>query len=165
VYLDTDPLLWELLPDLTPERAQPLPYPDASLDLVRRHGERPSEQAEVTAVSGSAKASGLLKLAGGKLSLKAGKPEFRAEASAAEEGTVKLTVAAAADRAEHCDVAVTMPPGWWLVVARDMTGKWDRVEDPVGEIRLSDGGLRLVYSFDAGGEPISLTFDLARLKL
>jgi hypothetical protein len=165
VYLDTDPLLWELLPDLMPERAQPLPYPDASLDLVRRHGERPSEQAEVTAVSGSAKASGLLKLAGGKLSLKAGKPEFRAEASAAEEGTVKLTVAAAADRAEHCDVAVTMPPGWWLVVARDMTGKWDRVEDPVGEIRLSDGGLRLVYSFDAGGEPISLTFDLARLKV
>jgi hypothetical protein len=64
----------------------------------------------------------------------------------------------------QAEVSVTLPAGWWLVRARDMSGEWDRVRDPVGEIRLPDGRIRLDCSFRPSDRPLSLTFTLARLR-
>jgi len=82
-----------------------------------------------------------------------------------ESNTLKLTVTAAGSRAAQSELSVTFPPGWWLVFARDMTGKWDRVNDPVTEIRLPDGRVRLVYDFRPGRDPVNLTFNLAQLRV
>ncbi len=72
---------------------------------------------------------------------------------------------ASTPRPEPVELTVTLPPGWWLIHARDMTGRWDRVRDPVSQFHLADGRSRLVYSFRAGEAPIHLTFQLARLKV
>ena len=166
VYRDTEPLLRELLAALTPQRAKPLPYPDANYELVSHCGEMPSGKAEVLAVSALRRATGSLSLAGGRVSLKLGEMEFAAKAAAdRERRLLQLTVSAAAPRPEPAELTVTLPPGWWVVYARDMTGRWDRVNDPVCEIRLPDGRLRLVYSFHPGLDALYLTFDLARLAV
>ncbi len=72
---------------------------------------------------------------------------------------------AMAARADAAELTVTLPDGWWLVYARDMTGKWDRVRDPVRQIRLPDGRIRLTYRFRPGDAPSYLTFELARLEV
>ena len=166
VYLDTDPLLTDLLSLLVPRRQKPLPFPDANLDLAARFGEVPSGEAELSAVSLFRRAQGRLNLAGDQVSLEAGRAELKAKAVPDNEHRLlKFTVTAAAPRPDPAALTVTFPPGWWVVCARDMTGKWDRVEDPVRRVRLPDGRSRLIYSFRAGDDPLYLTFDLARLKV
>jgi hypothetical protein len=165
VYLDTDPLLTDLLSYLAPQRDKPLPFPDANFDLVTRWGEAPSGEGEVTAASKSETASGRLHLTGDRVSLKLANSAFEVRADAAAGNLLKLTVAAPAGRAEAAEIAVALPSGWWVVFARDMTGKWDRLADPVSEYRLPGGGLKLVYHFRPGADSLSLTFDLARLKV
>jgi len=78
---------------------------------------------------------------------------------------LKLSVGAGGPRPDPVELSVTLPAGWWLLNARDMTGRWDRVRDPAGEVRLPDGRVRLVYSFAEGEEPVHLTFELTRLKV
>jgi len=214
VYLDTDPLLTDALLYLAPQRAEPLPFPDADFALAARFGWLPSDQpapaaadrspdghtttegaaepagapagraenragradraadssayrfAEVSAVSRFRRAGGRLDLAGGKTTLKAAAAELTVKADPdPQRRLLHLAVTAAPSRPDPADLTVTLPPGWWLLNARDMTGKWDRLRDPVGEIRLPDGQIRLVYSFSPGDEAIYLTFDLARLEL
>ena len=80
-------------------------------------------------------------------------------------GVVKLSVVAGTPRPDPVEAIVTLPAGWWLLNARDMTGRWDRVRDPVGEIRLPDGRKQLVYSFAEGEEMVYLTFELTRLEV
>jgi hypothetical protein len=166
VYRDTEPLLRELLSALTPQREKPLPYPDANYDLVARSGEIPSGEAEVSVSSASRRADGHLELAGGSASLSAGEAEVTVKAAPdTERRLLKLMVSAPAPRADPAEVTITLPAGWWVVYARDMTGRWDRVNDPVREHRLPDGRLRLMYSFRAGEEACHLTFYLARLAV
>ncbi len=166
VYLDTDPLLTDLLSLLPPQREEPLPFPDANFALAARFGEASGGEAELSAVSRFRRAQGRLELAGGKVTLAAARAELSVRAQPQpQEGILKLTVSAAAPRPDPAELSVTLPAGWWVVYARDMTGRWDRVRDPVGEFRLPDGRIRLVYSFAEGDEPIYLTFDLARLKV
>jgi len=51
------------------------------------------------------------------------------------------------------------------VVARDMSGKWDRVNDPIREFRLADGRIRLTFSFRPGDDAVYLNVRLARLSI
>jgi len=165
VYRDTEPLLRALLSSLTPQRDQPLPFPDANLDLVTRHGEPPTGRAEVAALAGATGAAGRLDLGGSQVRLPLAGGEFEVEARPAEGNLLKLIVTAPAGRSEPAEIGVTLPPGWWLVFARDMTGKWDRVADPVAEYHLPNGGIRLVYHFRPSKESLTLTFDLAKLRV
>ena len=167
VYRDTDPLLLDLFALLTPQRQQPLPFPDANFNLVARFGEAPSGQASLTATSGGRRASGRLDLSGGNVSLTPGDSEFvvRATPDTEHRRVLKLTVGAVGPRSRSSEITVTLPAGWWVVYARDMRGDWDRVEDPAREIRMADGRLQLVYSFRAGDQPLYITFHLARLGL
>jgi len=166
VFLDTDPLLTDLLSVIAPLREKPLPFPDANLDLAARFGEPASGEAAVSAVSLGRRAAGRLGLGKGRLALKVGQTELSATTRRDDErGTLRLNVSASAPRSDPAELTITVPPGWWVVYARDMTGKWDRVNDPVEQVRLADGRLRLVYSFRAGDRPVHLTFDLARLRV
>jgi hypothetical protein len=163
-YLDTDPLLWDLFSYLMPERDKPLPFPDANWDLVARHGEPPSGRAEVAGEAGGRRAVARLPLGGSPVTLRLRNADYRLEAARGEGNLLKLTVIAPARRSESATLTVSFPAGWWLVFARDMTGKWDRVADPVNELRLPGGGIELVYHFRPSEEPLSLTFDLAKLQ-
>lgn len=165
VYKDTEPFLVDLLSLLPPEREQPLPFPDANLDLVARWGEAPAGEAELTIASGRTQRRDRLDLAGGRAAAPAVGGEIRVEASPGEGNLLKLSVVALAGRTEPVEIGVTFPPGWWLVVGRDMTGTWDRVEDRVREVHLPDGGLELSYSLRPGRQPFSLAFELARLRV
>jgi hypothetical protein len=165
VFLDTDPLLFDLLSYLAPKRDKPLPFPDASFDLVSRAGGPHIGEAEVTAAAGPEQKQQRMRLTGDRLSLKLSTAQFDVETAAGEENTLKLTVTAQGGRTAPSELAVIFPPGWWLVFARDMTGKWDRVQDPVTEIRLPDGRIRLLYDFRPSRDPASLTFNLAQLRV
>ncbi len=166
VFRDTDRLVNDLLSYLPPKRERPLPFPDANYELVGRFGEQPAGEAELTAVSLFHRDAGRLDLAGGEHVIKLGAVTLVATAVPdAERRLVKLTVSALAPRPTSSELSVTLPAGWWLIYARDMTGKWDRVRDPVGQYELSDGRLRLTYSFRPGEERLDLTFELARLAV
>jgi len=166
VYLDTDPLLTDLLSWLVPQRENPLPFPDANFGLVARFGESPSGRAELLARSGFRTARGRLELAGGRVTLSPGKAELTSTAAYdSERRLLNLSVSAAAPRPDEAELTITLPSGWWVVYARHMTGPWDRVRDPVHQLRLSDGRSQLVYSFRPGDRPIHLTFQLARLAV
>jgi len=165
VYRDTEPLMRDLLSCLGPEREEPLPYPDANLDLVSRWGEPPTGEAEVSAAIGAEARSERLALSGGRARLKAGATEFVVQVGPGEGNVCKLTVTAGGGRKAAGELRITFPEGWWLVLARDMTGKWDRVRDPVEEHLLPNGGIALVYHFRPGPQMQGLTFDLARLKV
>jgi hypothetical protein len=165
VYLDTDRVINDLMSCLAPKREKPLPFPDANFDLVSRFGEAPSGEAEVAAVSLFRHAEGRLKLPGGQVKLTPGSAEITATAEVDRpQRVLKLTVGMGPHQTE-VEASVTLPAGWWLVYARDMTGTWDRVRDPVGETRLPDGRIRLDYSFRPSDKPLSLTFSLARLAV
>ncbi len=177
VFLDTDGVLTDLFLYMSPRREAPLPFPDASLELAARLSELPptgrsagaseepaAEWADLSARSLWGRARGRLDLNGGDTTLEVGSAKLTAKAEPDRStGILKLHVSAAAPRPDPAELSVTLSPGWWLVYARDMTGKWDRVRDPVGEARLRDGRTRLSYSFSAGEEPIHLSFHLARL--
>jgi hypothetical protein len=165
VYLDTDRVVDDLISCLAPRREQPLPFPSADFDLAARFGEAPDGEAEVTAVSLFRHVEGRVKLAGGRLRLAPGSAQITTSTEAdRQQRLLELTVSIAPRRTE-AEVAVTFPAGWWLVYARDMSGRWDRVRDPMEETRLPDGRIRLDYSFRPSDQPISLTFSLARLGL
>jgi hypothetical protein len=166
VFVDTDPLVADLLLYLSPQRAEPLPFPDANYALAARLGELSGGEAELSAVSRFRRASGRLDLAGGRETLKVGQAEVsvRAEPDPGR-GVLKLSVGAGGPRPDPVELSVTVRAGWWLLNARDMSGRWDRVRNPVGEVRLPDGRVRLVYSFAEGEEPVHLTFELTRLKV
>lgn len=166
VYADTDPLVVDLLLCLAPQRAEPLPFPDANFALAGRLGELSGGEAQLSAVSRFRRASGRLDLAGGKETLKVGQAEVTVRAEPdRSRGVLELSVGAGEPRPDPVELSVTLPAGWWLLKARDMSGRWDRVRDPVGEVRLPDGRIRLVYSFAEGEEPVYLTFELTRLKV
>ena len=166
VYHDTDPLLTDLLSLLPPVRQTPLPFPDANYDLAARFGEPPAGEAELTAVSLFRRDAGRLDLSGGEHIIKLGAVTLTAKAAPdPARRLLKLTVSAAAPRPTPSELSVTLPAGWWLLYARDMTGRWDRVRDPVGQYELPDGRLRLVYSLRPGDQRLDFTFDLARLAL
>jgi hypothetical protein len=166
VYADTDPLVADLLLYLSPQRAEPLPFPDANFALAARLGELNGGEAALSAVSRFRRASGRLDLAGGSETLKVGQAEVNVRAEPDRgRGALKLSVGAGGQRPDSVELSVTLPAGWWLLNARDMSGRWDRVRDPVGEVRLPDGRIRLVYSFAEGEEPVHLTFELTRLEV
>jgi len=166
VFLETAPLLTDLLSYLAPQREEPLPFPDTNLALTARFGESPSGQAELSARSGSGTAKGRLDLSGGRTELSAGGTRlFATAAHNRDEHTVDVTVGAPGQRAGQAELAMTLPAGWWVVVARDMTGKWDRVNDPIREFRLADGRLRLTFSFRPGDDAVYLSVRLARLAV
>jgi hypothetical protein len=165
-WLDTDGLMVDLLSLLEPEREAPLPFPDANFDLAARLGQTPEGEAKLAAVSLSRRAEGRLRLEGGESTLAVGDIAVSAKAAFdPSKRLLKLSVSAPAPRPNPVELAVTLPAGWWVVYARDMTGRWDRVRDPVAQLRLADGRVRLVYSFHAGHEPVHLSFDLARLPV
>jgi hypothetical protein len=166
VWLDTEPLLVDLLSFITPQRQAPMSFPDADLDLAARFGEEPSGRALVAASAGSAVSWGFLDMSGARTSLNAGQSEV--EVALRYDGSRRVTelrVSAQAPRPNPVEADVTLPPGWWLVRARDMTGRWDRVEDPVRQFHLPEGGTRLHYSFRQGADPVYLTFELAKLQV
>ncbi len=166
VFLDTDRLANDLVSCLAPRREKPMPFPDADFDLASRFGEPPAGEAVVEAVSVFRHAEGRLNLAGGLVKVAPGSTEVvaRAEVDQQQQHILKLTVSVAPHQTQ-AEASVTLPAGWWLVYARDMTGTWDRVRDPVGESRLPDGRIRLDYSFRPNDRPLSLTFSLARLRV
>jgi len=166
VYRDTDPLLVDLLCYLAPRRERPLPYPDASYELVSRLGEEPAGRAAVSAAIGSHRRSGEIDLSGGDLALSVGPETVRVAAVRDQrKHLLTLRVRAEAPRESPVTLTIALPVGWWLVYARDMSAKWDRVFDPAEEIRRPDGGLDLVCHFRAGEGPVGLSFDLARLQV
>ncbi len=167
VFADTENVLTDLLLRLTPQRERPAPYPDANYELAARFAGLTSGEADVSAFSPRRRASGRLKLPEGEVTLSAGDSELtvRAGPDRQHAGILDLEVSAAGPRSRAAELTVTLPPGWWLVYARDMTGRWDRVRDPVGEAGLPDGRTRLSYHFSAGEDPIYLSFDLARLEV
>jgi len=165
VFLDTDRVINDLMSCLAPMRSQPLSFPPANYDLIARLGEAPAGKADVRVVSLFRRAEGRLDLAGGQLKLTAGSAEIAAKAwQEQQQNLLKLTLTIAPHKTQ-AETTITFPAGWWLVYARDMSGRWDRVRDPVGEIRLPDGRIRLEYSFRASDQPLSLTFSLARLAV
>ncbi len=170
VFLDTDAVIADLMLYLAPKREKPLPFPDANFDLVWRHGtgvfRTTVGQAEIGAVSLFRHAERRLDLSGSKVTLKPGSAEVTVTSMADPElqNVLRLSVSAAPHETQ-LEAEVTLPAGWWLVYARDMTGKWDRVRDPVGETRLPDGRIRLDYSFRPNKEAVSITFSLAKLSL
>ena len=165
VYKDTEPLLRDLLCALPPLRERRMRYPEANLDLAARFGEEPEGEAELTARCGDTISVTSLALGGVSTALKPEGAELTVATSwEREDRIVKLTVSAG-PRARPTELTVTLPAGWWLVRARDMTGQWDRVEDPVQEWSLPDGRTQLVYSFRPGITPVSTSFELARLRV
>jgi hypothetical protein len=167
VFRDTERVLTDLLLRVSPQRERPAPFPDANYELAARFGELASGEVAVSASSRSRRGTGRLTLPEGEVALRAGASQFsvRAQPDPRRAGIVALRVSAAAPRPDPAELSVTLPPGWWLVYARDMTGRWDRVRDPVGLVGLADGRRRLSYEFSAGEEPIHLSFDLARLEV
>jgi hypothetical protein len=165
VFKDTEPLLRDLLCTLPPLREKPMRYPEANLDLVARLGEAPEGEAELAAKCGDTVSITSVALDTATATLKPQGAEVTvATAWEREERMVKLAVSAG-PRPQPTELTVTLPADWWLIRARDMTGQWDRVEDPVREFDLPDGRTRLAYSFRAGTEPVSTTFELARLRV
>jgi len=166
VYLDTDPFLTDLFSYVPPRREKPLPFPDANFDLAARLGERGRGEAELSlSVLGRAD-RGRASLGGGRATLNAGEVEVSVVTEPREaQRLLKLRVSAPGPRSAPAELLVTLPAGWWLVYARDMSGNWDRIRHPVGQIRLADGRIRLVYSIAAGDAPLNLSFDLTRLGL
>jgi hypothetical protein len=165
VFLDTDRVINDLMSWLLPGRGQTLAFPPASFDLVARMGEAPTGMADVRLVSLFRRAAGRLDLAGGQLKLTAGTAEIAGKAwSDPKPNLLRLTLTIAPHQTQ-AETTVTFPAGWWLIYARDMEGRWDRVRDPVSEIRLPDGRIRLGYSFRPSDQPLSLTFSLARLAV
>jgi len=165
VFLDTDRVVNDLMSCLAPIREQPFPFPDASLDLIARLGEAPAGKADVRVVSLFRRAEGRLDLAGGQLKLAAGSAAIAAKAGQEQQQNLLELTLTITPHKTQAETTITLPAGWWLVYARDMSGRWDRVRDPVGEIRLPDGRIRLEYSFRPSDEPLSLTFSLARLAV
>jgi hypothetical protein len=175
VFLDTGPFLTDLFLLRPVEREKPAPLPDASFDVAARFGRLPGENgsdapefapARLTVVSGSRAARGTLNLAGGKTTLAAGEAETTVTARPDREaGLLRLSASSPGPRPKPVELSVTLPPGWWLVYARDMTGGWDRVRDPVAQIWLPDGRIQLNYVFGQGEYAVNLTFDLACLSL
>lgn len=163
VYLDTDPLVVDLVSYLMPKQPAPLPYPDATLDLLRRFGAAPTGTAELSARSGGKTAKGQADLAGGRVRLDVAGQTYTVQTTP-KEGRLELVVIAP-PRTEAADLSITFPAGWWLARARDMTGSWDRVHDPAGEVRLPDGRIRLEYHFRPSAQSLSLTFDLGLLRV
>jgi len=165
VYLDTDRVVNDLMSCLAPMREKPAPFPDADFDLTARFGEAMGGVAEVTALSLFRHAEGRVSLAGGKLELKPGSAQVTCRTRLDQQRRLLDFTLTIAPHQTEVEAEVTFPPGWWLVYARDMEGRWNRVRDPVGEIRLPDGRIRLEYSFRASDQPLSLTFSLARLAV
>ena len=163
VFNDTEPLLLDLYSYLTPQRETPLPFPDANYDLVARCGETPAGQAQVEGYWSGPYVTKTLDLANGSTDLKLGKTTLRLQAYPHPEKRRLLRLGLSGARPEPVEVSVTLPAGYWLVYARDMSGKWDRAADPAHEERLPDGRLRLSYSLRASDQPFDVTFDLARL--
>ena len=164
-FLDTDPLLFDLLSFLAPKREKPLPFPDAEFDLASRWAASSGGEAEAMLLSGAEQKQERLKLSGDRVAIKLSQAQVTLQISSGESNTLKFTVTAAGGRAAQSHLAITFPAGWWLVLARDMTGKWDRVNDPVAETRLPDGRIRLTYDFRQGGDTLSFEFSLAQLKV
>lgn len=167
VFRDTERVLTDLLLRVSPQRERPAPFPDASYELAARFGELASGDVAVSASSRSRRGIGRLTLPEGEVVLKVGASQLavRAQPDPRRAGIVALRVSAAASRPDPAELNVTLPPGWWLLYARDMTGRWDRVRDPVGLLGLADGRTQLSYEFSPGEEPIYLSFDLARLEV
>jgi len=165
VYLDTDRVVNDLMSCLAPMREKPAPFPDADFDLTARFGEATGGEAEVTALSLFRHAEGRVSLAGGQLELKPGSAQVTCRTRPNQERRLLDFTLTIAPHQTQLEAEVTFPAGWWLVYARDMEGRWDRVRDPVGEVRLPDGRIRLEYSFRPSDQPLSLTFSLARLAV
>ncbi len=167
VFVDTDPVLTDLLLYIPPKREAPLPFPDANYDLAARFSHLTNGKADVAVRSPSGQVTGQLELPEGEMTLRAGAGEItvRARPDREHAGILDLGVGASGPRPEAAELTVTLPAGWWLVYARDMAGRWDRVRNPVGEARLPDGRTRLSYHFSAGEDPVHLSFDLARLQV
>jgi len=166
VWLDTDPLLVDLLSYMTPQRQTPMRFPDADLDLAGRYGEEPTGSALVVASYGDVVSIASLDLTGESTTLRAGRDQIKAGlAFDRRQRILQLNVSAPPPRPHPAQLSVTLPPGWWLVRARDMTGRWERVADPVRELRLPDGSTRLQYLFRQGADGVYLTFELARLPV
>lgn len=165
VYLDTDRVVNDLMSCLAPMREKPAPFPDADFDLTARFGEATGGEAEVTVLSLFRHAEGRVSLAGGQLELKPGSAQVTCRTRLDQERRLLDFTLTIAPHQTQLEAEVTFPAVWWLVYARDMEGRWDRVRDPVGEIRLPDGRIRLEYSFRASDQPLSLTFSLARLAV
>jgi hypothetical protein len=165
VYADTEPLLIDLCSYLPPQRDKPLPYPDQNYDLIARHGEPPSGQAMVEAYWSGPSVTRPLDLAGGQARLLLGRTVVTVSASAdrSKPGVLQLTLSAT--RPDPVEVSITLPAGWWLVCARDVSGQWDRVADPVREDGLADGRLRLTYSLRGSTDHFGTSFDLAKLRV
>ena len=166
VYRDTDALLVDLLSYLAPRRERPLPYPDANYELVSRLGEEPAGKAAVSLATGARRRTGEIDLTGDDLTLSLGEEAVRVLA-VPDGGKRMLTlrVRAEAPRESPITVTITLPGGWWLVYARDMSAKWDRVFDPAQQIRRPDGGVDLVCFIRPGQSPVGLSFDLGRLRV
>jgi hypothetical protein len=161
VYADTDPVLTDLLSYLPPQRERPSAFPDANFELASRFGEAPSGVARITALSNGHSSERTLDLAGEQADLTLGDTQIKVQTYVEKPGT--MTLAVTATRPAAAELSLTLPSGWWLLYARDMTGKWDRVADPVREERLPDGRVRLNYSLRASKETFSVGFQLARL--
>jgi hypothetical protein len=168
VFRDTDPLMTDMLSLLTPQRETPLPYPDANYDLASRFGELPSGEAEASPpnVGFDRLPVHSLNLSGGEVTLEVADAKMTAKAAADRHlRLLKLRVSRSGGGTRGTALEVVLPPGWLVVYARDMTGKWERVEDPVRQYRLSDGRISLICEFPPGDAPVYRTFDLARLPV
>jgi hypothetical protein len=164
VFRDTDGLVRDLLTALAPQRDKPLPFPDANFDLAARYGEEPAGVADVTVSSGARSVDRSLNLAGGRASLRLAAADAEVQAgSSSHHGALDLTVTAA--RPQGADIVITLPAGWWLIYARDMTGAWDRAVDRVTDTHLPDGRLRLHYTLPPNTQPFHTTFTLTKLRV
>jgi len=163
VFGETDPVLLDLLSYLPPQREHPMAFPDANLDLAARFGEAPSGVARLTALADGRSAERNLDLAGERVEMTLGEDRIQVQTSVEKSGLLTLSVSAT--RPAAAEVSLTFPAGWWLVYARDMTGKWDRVTDPVREERLPDGRIRVNYSLQASSDLFSVAFSLTKLSV
>lgn len=159
VYNDTQGLITDLINWSSVRCTKPQPFPGANESIAQKFGQTPNDWLSWSIKMGGKSARFKLNLPkkAGPVSVP-GIPEVKISASLAKN-LVAWSVAAQAKPAE---VAVVLPPGYWVVNSRDYG--WDRVADPVEEWHQPDGSKQLIFRLHPSlDRPKSVTLKLAKL--
>ena len=141
-------------------------YPQASVDIAARFGVPLKPPLSVTFRSGGEGAALFLREFPGSVSQQLGKASASLQVSPAEKNVLRIegaVQAGAAGPPGEIVIQVALPAQARVIAARDFSGRWDRIEDPV-ELTQSNAGAELAFRLHPGpGEKRSVSVTVAVL--